>query len=136
MWLIKAHTSQEAPTSTSGSSSLLGYLINFFIDFLIGLYSFYFSNVSSLYSSIKVLRSLSSGNIFPLLMLPTKIFFTLQILPFMYTSYIPTMLLLEKTSFDMILENLFISVAWLSVLCLFSAILWKSGMKRYSAYGG
>ena len=65
-------------------------------------------------------------------MLPAKIFFTLQILPFMYT----TMLLLEKTSFDMILKNLFISVAWLSVLCLFSAILWKSGMKRYSAYGG
>lgn len=115
---------------------ILGYLINFFIDFLIGLYSFYFSKISSLYTSIKVLRSLSSGNIFPLLMLPTKIFFTLQILPFMYTSYIPTMLLLEKTSFDMILENLFISVAWLSVLCLFSAILWKSGMKRYSAYGG
>ena len=115
---------------------ILGYLINFFIDFLIGLYSFYFSKISSLYTSIKVLRSLSSGNIFPLLMLPTKIFFTLQILPFMYTSYVPTMLLLEKTSFDMILKNLFISVAWLSVLCLFSAILWKSGMKRYSAYGG
>ena len=115
---------------------ILGYLINFFIDFLIGLYSFYFSNVSSFYSSIKVLRSLSSGNIFPLLMLPTKIFFTLQILPFMYTSYIPTMLLLEKTSFDMILKNLFISVAWLSILCLFSAMLWKRGMKKYSAYGG
>ena len=115
---------------------ILGYLINFFIDFLIGLYSFYFSKVSSLYTSIKVLRNLSAGNIFPLLMLPAKIFLTLQFLPFMYTSYVPTMLLLEKTSFDMILKNLFISIAWLSVLCLFSAILWKSGMKRYSAYGG
>ena len=115
---------------------ILGYLINFFIDFLIGLYSFYFSNVSSLYSSIKVLRSLSSGNIFPLLMLPAKIFFTLQFLPFMYTSYVPTMLLLEKTSFDLILKNLFISITWLSILCLFSAMLWKRGMKRYSAYGG
>ena len=115
---------------------ILGYLINFFIDFLIGLYSFYFSKVSSLYTSIKVLRNLSAGNIFPLLMLPAKIFLILQFLHFMYTSYVPTMLLLEKTSFDMILKNLFISIAWLSVLCLFSAILWKSGMKRYSAYGG
>ncbi|WP_336154168.1 citrate lyase subunit alpha [Fusobacterium polymorphum] len=26
MWLIKAHTSQEAPTSTSGSSSLADYI--------------------------------------------------------------------------------------------------------------
>ena len=115
---------------------ILGYLINFFIDFLIGLYSFYFSKVSSLYTSIKVLRSLSAGNIFPLLMLPAKIFFTLQILPFMYTSYVPTMLLLEKTSFDLILKNLFISITWLTILCLFSAMLWKRGMKRYSAYGG
>ena len=110
---------------------ILGYLINFFIDFLIGLYSFYFSKVSSLYTSIKVLRNLSAGNIFPLLMLPAKIF-----LPFMYTSYVPTMLLLEKTSFDLILKNLFISITWLSILCLFSAMLWKRGMKRYSAYGG
>ena len=69
-------------------------------------------------------------------MLPAKIFLTLQILPFMYTSYLPTMLLLEKTSFDMILKNLVISIAWLTVLCLFSLILWKRGMKRYSAYGG
>ena len=115
---------------------ILGYLINFFIDFLIGLYSFYFSKVSSLYTSIKVLRNLSAGNIFPLLMLPAKIFLTLQFLPFMYTSYVPTMLLLERTSFDLILKNLFISVVWLTTLCLFSTILWKRGMKRYSAYGG
>ena len=115
---------------------ILGYLINFFIDFLIGLYSFYFSKVSSLYTSIKVLRNLSAGNIFPLLMLPAKIFLTLQFLPFMYTSYVPTMLLLERTSFDLILKNLFISIIWLSILCLLSAILWKRGMKRYSAYGG
>ncbi|EMP17163.1 ABC transporter, partial [Fusobacterium nucleatum CC53] len=115
---------------------ILGYLINFFIDFLIGLYSFYFSKVSSLYTSIKVLRNLSAGNIFPLLMLPAKIFLSLQFLPFMYTSYVPTMLLLERTSFDLILKNLFISITWLAILCLFSAILWKRGMKRYSAYGG
>ena len=115
---------------------ILGYLINFFIDFLIGLYSFYFSKVSSLYTSIKVLKNLSAGNIFPLLMLPAKIFLSLQFLPFMYTSYVPTMLLLERTSFDLILKNLFISITWLAILCLLSAILWKRGMKRYSAYGG
>lgn len=115
---------------------ILGYLINFFIDFLIGLYSFYFSKISSLYTSIKVLRNLSAGNIFPLLMLPAKIFLALQFLPFMYTSYIPTMLLLKKTSFNLILKNLFVSITWLSIVCLFSAILWKRGMKRYSAYGG
>ena len=115
---------------------ILGYLINFFIDFLIGLYSFYFSKVSSLYTSIKVLRNLSAGNIFPLLMLPAKIFLSLQFLPFMYTSYVPTMLLLERTSFDLILKNLFISIIWLITLCVFSAMLWKRGKKRYSAYGG
>ena len=115
---------------------ILGYLINFFIDFLIGLYSFYFSKISSLYTSIKVLRNLSAGNIFPFLMLPAKIFLTLQFLPFMYTSYIPTMLLLERTSFDLILKNLFILVVWLTTLCLFSVMLWKRGMKKYSAYGG
>jgi len=54
----------------------------------------------------------------------------------MYTSYVPTMFLLERTSFDLILKNLFISVVWLTILCLFSVMLWKRSMKRYSAYGG
>ena len=48
--------------------------------------------------------------------------------------YVPTMLLLEKTSFDMMLRNLSILIAWLTVLCLFSLFLWKKGMKRYSTY--
>ena len=30
MWLTKAHTSQEAPTSISGSSSLIGFGISFY----------------------------------------------------------------------------------------------------------
>ena len=69
-------------------------------------------------------------------MLPAKIFLTLQFLPFMYKIYVPTMLLIEKTSFELVLKNLFISLVCLTILCLFSAMLWKRGMKRYSAYGG
>ena len=45
------------------------------------------------------------------------------------------MLLLERASFDMILKNLSILVAWLTPLCLFLLILWKRGMKRYSPMG-
>ena len=45
MWLTKAHTSQEAPTSTSGSSSLLtnniSYKIHMFNEKIIIFYKVY-----------------------------------------------------------------------------------------------
>ena len=54
MWLIKAHTSQEAPTSTSGSSSLYDFwkkkitkkdFIIYFIYFFIDVVLVYLSSI-------------------------------------------------------------------------------------------
>ena len=52
MWLIKAHTSQEAPTSTSGSSSLYDFwkkkidIKNFIINFIFLFVDFYVMNLA------------------------------------------------------------------------------------------
>ncbi|SQD08354.1 ABC-type uncharacterized transport system, permease component [Fusobacterium necrophorum subsp. necrophorum] len=58
---------------------MFGYLINFLIDFLIALYSFYFSRVTSLYTSINVFRNISAGVIFPLVVLPKSFLISLKI---------------------------------------------------------
>ncbi|SQD08353.1 ABC-type uncharacterized transport system, permease component [Fusobacterium necrophorum subsp. necrophorum] len=84
---------------------MFGYLINFLIDFLIALYSFYFSRVTSLYTSINVFRNISAGVIFPLVVLPKSFFNILKNMPFMYTNYVPTMLLIEEFDTGEIFRN-------------------------------
>lgn len=115
---------------------LMGYFINFFIDFLIALYSFYFSKVSSLYTSINVFRNISAGIIFPLVVLPKSFLSVLKNMPFMYTNYIPTMLLIENFNEIESFKNLLKAFCWLMILAFFCSIVWKKGLKKYSAYGG
>ena len=116
--------------------SAAGYLINFLIDFLIGLYSFYFSRVSSLYTSIRVLRNISAGTIFPLLLLPDSFFNLLNLLPFLHTSYIPTMFLMGHIPEEAACAGIFKAIGWVFLLSAACALLWRRGMRRYSAYEG
>ena len=113
-----------------------GYLINFLIDFLIALYSFYFSRVSSLYTSIRVLKNISAGIIFPLVLLPESVFSLLKNLPFAFISHIPVSLLLDDVPLCTAFISLCKSLGWITLLAIFCAVVWKRGMKIYSAYGG
>ena len=115
---------------------LVGYLINFLVDFSISLYSFYFSRVSSLYTSIRVLRNISAGIVFPLMLLPDAPFTFLIRLPFAYTNYIPTTFLMGMLSERAALSCLSKAAGWALFLAAGCAVLWKKGMRRYSAYGG
>ncbi|WP_335931528.1 hypothetical protein [Fusobacterium polymorphum] len=59
MWLIKAHTSQEAPTSTSGSSSLYDFWKKKITkkDFII-YFLYFFIDITLIYSiMILILRN-------------------------------------------------------------------------------
>lgn len=113
-----------------------GYLINFLIDFLIALYSFYFSRVSSLYTSIRVLKNISAGIVFPLVLLPKSVFTFLQNTPFVFISYIPVTLLLDDVPMHTALFSLCKAFGWITTLSILCATVWKRGMKIYSAYGG
>lgn len=115
---------------------ILGYLINFLIDFLIAIYSFYFSKVNSLYTSINVFRNISAGVIFPLVVLPENFLNILKNMPFMYTNYTPTMLLIEDFNITKISTNLIKSFLWAISLLIVCVITWKNGLKKYSSYGG
>jgi membrane protein len=115
---------------------IFGYLINFFIDFWIGTFSFYFSKISSLYISIKILRNILAGTFFPLGILPKKIIFFLNQLPFMYTTYIPCRILTEQINDVEIffyLKKLIFYFLILLTLCIFS---WKKRVSNYISYGG
>lgn len=113
-----------------------GYLLNFFMDVWIGLYSFYFSRVSSLYTSFRVIRNLSAGLVFPLIFLPDVLLRVLERLPFASVGYIPTLFFIQEIPLSVAGRQLATAWLWILFFLLGSALLWKKGTQRYSAFGG
>ena len=112
---------------------LVGYLINFLVDFSISLYSFYFSRVSSLYTSIRVLRNISAGIVFPLMLLPEAPFTFLIRLPFAYTNYIPTTFLMGMLSERAALSCLSKAAGWALFLAAGCAVRSSAPRRRGDA---
>ena len=96
----------------------------------------YFSRVSSLYTSIRVLKNISAGIIFPLVLLPKPVFVLLKHTPFVFISHIPVSLLLDTMPIRTVLLSLCQACGWIAALALLSVIVWKKGLRIYSAYGG
>lgn len=117
-------------------SAIIGYIINFLLTFLLSELSFYFTNVSILFSASDVLKNIVSGSIFPLMLLPIRIANILMILPFSYISYFPTIILLQQYSIKIIVVRLIIGIIWCVILAILCHITWKRGLKTYSSFGG
>lgn len=117
-------------------SIMIGYVINFLLCFLLSELSFYFTNVSVLFSASDVLKNIVSGSVFPLMLLPVQVADILMMLPFSYISYFPTIILLREYSIKTILIRLLVGVLWCAILGILCHITWKRGLKSYASYGG
>lgn len=117
-------------------SLVLGYLINFFLNFLLSEYSFYFSDVTGLFGSYSVLKNILSGKFFPLNIIPNLLFRFLMATPFQFGGYFPAAILLNKLPQNEIINITLLGCGWVIVLYILCVLLWKSGLKKYSAFGG
>jgi ABC-2 type transport system permease protein len=118
---------------------ILGFLIGFFFEAMIGLMGFWLLEVTSAIWILTTLNYFLSGQMFPLDLLaldyPT-IHMILQWLPFKYVAYFPAMVFLGKISGPELVRELLLATAWLGVLSVGSRWLYAAGLRRYSAYGG
>ncbi len=117
-------------------SLAVGYLLNFTLNFLISECSFYFSQVTSLFTSFNVAKGIAAGDIFPLNAFPKNILAVFAILPFQYLGYFPVSILTENISINDIIFKIFIGIVWIFVLFGLGCILWVKGLKRYAAFSG
>lgn len=118
---------------------MLGFLIGFFFEAMIGLMGFWLLEVTSAIWILTTLNYFISGQMFPLDLLANDypaIHTALQWLPFKYVAYFPAMVFLGKISGPELVRELLLATAWLVVLVVGSRWLYASGLRRYSAYGG
>lgn len=117
-------------------SLALAFLLGYFLDLCIGLIGFWFLEVSSLLFVYMLLNFFLSGHMFPLDLLPDPWRTMVDYLPFKYLAYFPAAIFLGKVESTELWNHLAIEVVWLIGLIGVARLLYASGLKRYSGYGG
>jgi ABC-2 type transport system permease protein len=118
------------------ASLALAFLIGFFFEATIGMIGFWFLEVTSFLYIINTLNFFVSGHMFPLDLLPPFWSNALQMLPFQYLAYFPAMVFLEMKPSHEVINGLLMELFWAVVFIVLARVLYRTGLRRYSAYGG
>jgi ABC-2 type transport system permease protein len=120
------------------ASLLLAFLLGFFFEVTMGLLAFWFLEISSLLFIIMSLNYFLSGHMVPLDLLPEALRNVLEFLPFQYLAYFPARVLMGKqdlTATDLG-TGLLTQLGWVILFVILSRVLYRRGLRRYSAFGG
>jgi ABC-2 type transport system permease protein len=118
------------------ASLLLAFLIGFHFEACIGAVGFWLLEVSSLLYIITTLNYFISGHMFPIDLLGEPWASVLKALPTQYLAYFPAAVFLGKVQGYELLTGLLGAVGWAIGLMIVSRLLYRVGLRRYSAYGG
>ena len=114
---------------------LLGYGISFFMGATLTAVAFWTTRVYGINEFFYALGVLFSGQFVPLPMMPPIIQQIAQFLPFQLTRYFPTMLVLNQLTPQQIAQDFGFAVFWLIALAALFRVVWRAGVKRFSAVG-
>ena len=117
----------------------LAFLMQFYLNYIIGLTGFWLVKTQGVRSVIQLMTSVCSGALFPLVLLPDFLQGVIFFLPFQYTLYVPSMVFngaYRLGKFSMSSSSIvLIQALYVGALLLFSEILYRFGMKRFTAVG-
>jgi ABC-2 type transport system permease protein len=114
----------------------LGFVLGFFFEVCIGMIGFWFLEVTSFLYVVNTLNFFVSGQMFPLDLLPPFWAALFKLLPFQYLAYFPASVFLGKIQGWELVYGLLIEVAWVVGLIVLARLLYRRGLRHYSAYGG
>jgi ABC-2 type transport system permease protein len=118
------------------ASLILGFVVGFFFETCVGMVGFWFLEVTSLLYIVMTLNFFISGQMMPLNLLPEPWFRLLRILPFQYMAYFPAAVFLGKVTGDELWLGLLGALLWAAFFIVLARVLFRMGLRRYSAFGG
>jgi ABC-2 type transport system permease protein len=114
---------------------LLAFLVRFVLEWILALAAFWTTRVGAINQSYFVTLLFLSGQIAPLTLLPQPIQILSFLLPFRWLINFPVELLLGRLSFADTLIGLGAQLGWLVVCIMLLRVIWKAGVKVYTAVG-
>ena len=116
-------------------ASILGFAINFLLGATITCLAFWTTRIYSLSEFYYALMVLFSGQFVPLTLMPGVVQQIAQYLPFQLRLYFPIQLVLGKLPPEVVARNFIMDGVWLVLSYALFALVWREGVKRFSAVG-
>lgn len=118
----------------------LAFLMNFYVNYCIGMTAFWLVQASGIKRVFNVISSLLSGSIVPLVFFPESLQKILFFLPFQYISYVPAMVYTGSYSLGGVTMEIpqivgFQAVA-VVVMFFISEVIYRRAIIRFSSVGG
>ena len=114
----------------------LAWLLRFFWGYWIALLAFWATRADALLAVQDALIFVLAGQIAPVALLPGILHSAATMLPFRYMVGFPVEVLTGQVNSAGLLMGLAIQVGWLAIALTFSAMLWRMGLRRFTAIGG
>lgn len=116
---------------------LLSAVIQFSIAYIFGLLTFWFLEIQGFVILSFAVETILGGQMFPLDLLPAKIYQIAKFLPFYYQMYFPAAIFTGRLrDIGDILHGLVIELGWIAILLVAAAVLWRRGLRHHTAVGG
>jgi len=111
------------------------YLIRTMLLWILGLVSFWTTRVAALFELYFALELLLSGRLVPMTLMPAWVQQLARYLPFQWTFGFPIEALVGSLSAGQLLTGLAMQVFWITLGVLIVQVVWRAGIRRYSAVG-
>ncbi len=114
----------------------LAWGLRFFWGYALALLAFWASRADALLAVQDTLVFLLAGMVAPVTLLPALMQSAARVLPFWYMVGFPVEVLTNQLSPSEVLNGLAIQAAWLVVAVSASILVWRRGVRHYTAVGG
>ena len=113
----------------------LGYAINFLLSGIITSLAFWTTRMFSIHEFYYAMIMLFAGQFVPLKLMPDVIQNIAHVLPFQLFMYLPIQMIQGNLSASEIAQGYVTGVLWLVAALIGFRLIWRAGIKRYSAVG-
>jgi ABC-2 type transport system permease protein len=114
---------------------LLAFLVRFLLEWTLAQAAFWTTRVSAINQTSFVLLLFLSGQIAPVTLMPRPVQVLAQVLPFHAMVGFPVELLLGRLTLAEALAGLGIQAAWVIIGLVLLRVVWRAGVRVYSAVG-
>jgi len=114
---------------------LLGYMINYLLSGAITSLAFWTTRVFSIHEFYYAMILLFAGQFVPLQLMPDVIQNIAKFLPFQLFMYLPIQIVQGNLTMGEITRGYITGIIWLAFAWILFRLVWREGVKRYSAVG-
>ena len=138
-WVLRDRISLPGDPSTLALTALavLGSAaLQFSLAVCGGLLAFWLTDISSVIFIIYGFEYVAGGHVFPLTLLPDWLFRAAMWTPFPYEFWFPMAVWQGKVPEGQLLQGFVLQACWVLVLVGLANLLWRAGLRKYTAVGG